>query len=216
MLDARNLGFDPRAYEVTQFVAGDFGQSAPTVAFAACKLYAPQGRFPRGSIILVDEWNSADPEDLSVGIPTSPGRIADAVKAMCDRNFGPGRGRRGVFDNSRGLGVDETLLKFFQTQGLYLALPPKSHVQGWATLRELCTNSQERNGKPGFWATDRCAGFWATAPSIPRDERNPEDVDSRSVDHWLDAARYAAVAEIWLPRDRTPEELVRMRAGEPS
>jgi hypothetical protein len=81
-------------------------------------------------------------------------------------------------------------------------------VQGWATLRELMTNSHERNGKPGFWATSRCAGFWSTAPSVPRDERNPEDVDTRSVDHWLDAARYAAVANVWIPRNRSIDDVL--------
>ncbi|WP_197513265.1 hypothetical protein [Acidihalobacter aeolianus] len=36
----------------------------------------------------------------------------------------------------------------------------------------------------------RCTGWLRTVPSLPRDPRNPEDVDTKAVDHWLDATSY--------------------------
>jgi hypothetical protein len=191
MLDSGRLGFDHTQGSVVKYVAGDWGQAAPTVAFSCAKLLSPQGRFPRNSIILLDEYHTADPTDLSVGIPTAPGRVAEEILNMQDRTFGKGQGRQGYFDQSRGLGVDETLLGLFRAHGLNFQLPPKSRTQGWSLLREMLFNAHTKNGKPGFWATERCSGFWATAPSCPRDERNPEDLDTRSVDHWLDGARYS-------------------------
>jgi Terminase large subunit, T4likevirus-type, N-terminal len=191
MLDSGQLGFDHTQRNVVKYVAGDWGQAAPTVAFSCAKLLAPQGRFPRNSIVLLDEYHTADPTDLSVGIPTAPGRVAEEIINMQDRTFGKGQGRQGYFDQSRGLGVDETLLGLFRAHGLNFLLPPKSRTQGWSLLRELMFNAHTKNGKPGFWATERCSGFWATAPSCPRDERNPEDLDTRSTDHWLDGARYS-------------------------
>ncbi len=171
------------------FVSADWGQTAPAVAFACARLNQPVGSYPRGSLILMDETHSADPEDWSVGLGWSPGRFAEAIGAMADRMKVK---RQGVLDDARGLGADETLIKFMRTQKLYFNKPTKSRVQGWATMRELMTNSYERNGKPGMWVSERCRGFWETVPLVPRDPLHPEDLDTSAIDHWADAARYAA------------------------
>jgi hypothetical protein len=212
MLDSRNLGFILRPTTVHKFVAGDYGEAAPTVAFACARLWEPQGRFPRGSYILLDEYTTADPEDLSRGIPTPLGVIAENIIQMTDRTFGKGYGRRGVFDNAKGLGgADDTVIKFFNRYGLEFALPPKSRVQGWGRLRDFMFNSHSRNGKPGFYATERCGMFWATVPACPRSETNPEDLDTRSNDHAADACRYGAVSEPFDGRPMSPDELRRVR-----
>lgn len=41
-----------------------------------------------------------------------------------------------------------------------------------------------------FFVASRCRFWLATVPSLPRDPRNPEDVDSSANDHALDATSY--------------------------
>jgi hypothetical protein len=46
---------------------------------------------------------------------------------------------------------------------------------------------------PGFYAARNCSYFWETVPTLPRDPRKPNDLDSRSVDHSADMVRYAVL-----------------------
>lgn len=44
---------------------------------------------------------------------------------------------------------------------------------------------------PGLYIARNCRYFWQTVPSLPRDPRRAEDVDSGAADHGADACRYA-------------------------
>ena len=171
------------------FVACDWGISSPAVAFACVRARGPLGPYPSGSLILLDEVSSADPEDYSIGLQWAPGRLADAINDMCERCD---VSRHGCIDDARGLGSDETLINTMQRYELWFERPAKGRREGWAALRELMFNSQQRNGRPGLWVSERCRGFWATVPECPRDPLHPEELDTAAVDHWADAARYAA------------------------
>ena len=174
------------------FLAADWGISAPAVAFGACWAVAPIRNFPRGSLILLDEVSSADPDDLSVGLQWSPSRFGDEMAAMSDRwNLN----RTGCIDDSRGLGVSLIEVLRQPPNCLYLEKPVKGRADGWAKLRELLFNSKEMNGRPGLFYSTRCKGLIDTLPALPRDPLKPEDVDSRGIDHWADSARYAATFE---------------------
>ena len=48
---------------------------------------------------------------------------------------------------------------------------------------------------PMTYVSRRCVHWWQTVPSLPRDPRQPDDVDSRSVDHAADATRMAIVSD---------------------
>lgn len=178
---------------VHSFLAGDWGQSAPAVCFAAARMLKPMGRFPRGSLLLLDEVTSSDPDDRSVGMNWSIGRFAEAIGEMCERT---GVYRVGCMDDQKGLQPDDTLIKGINAYNFTFTRPKKNRRSGWASLRELLFNAKEKNGKPGFYATEKCEGFWETVPLMPRDPKNPEDVDTRAIDHWGDAGRYAATYEL--------------------
>jgi hypothetical protein len=90
------------------FLAGDWGQSAPAVAFACTRVLRPIGPFPRNSLILLDEVSSSDPDDRSVGMNWSIGRFAEAMGEMAERT---GVQRSGIIDDQKGLQPDDTLIK---------------------------------------------------------------------------------------------------------
>lgn len=196
------------------FIACDWGQSSPSVAFACWKLLEPRLRFPRGSLIIANELSSADPEDFSVGMNWSLGKLADGMGDMAEK---VGTYKCGVIDDARGLGPDDTLIKGMQAQGFAFKRPMKNRRSGWAATREMLTNAKEKNGKPGLWIADRCPGWWATVPVLPRDPLNPEDVDTRSIDHWADACRYACAYEVGIVTyNSVAETLRRYGVGGPS
>lgn len=183
----------PRPHGLYGFVTCDWGQSSPAVAFAAWKILSPYGKYPRGSLILADEVTSADPEDLSVGMNWSVGRLAENIIDMCDRT---GVNKLGTIDDARGLQPDDTLIKGMARYQLTFQRPMKNRRSGWAAMREMLTNSQEGNGRPGLWINQRCTGWWSTVPLVPRDNAHPEDIDTKTVDHWADTCRYGVTYEV--------------------
>jgi hypothetical protein len=186
------------------FVAADWGQSAPSVAYAAARVLRPWGMFPRGSLLLLDEVSSADPDDLGHGRNWSLGRFGDAMGDMCDR---VGVYRRGCIDDARGLTAEDTLIKGLAESPFDFALerPVKNRRSGWAMMRELLVNAMEAKGRPGMWVSNRCGNWWQTVPVLARDNNDPEDVDTKSIDHAADASRYAATYEVREGRFNNPQ-----------
>lgn len=48
---------------------------------------------------------------------------------------------------------------------------------------------------PGLYVSRACSYFWQTVPSLPRDQKWIEDVDSSGPDHAPDCARYACLRQ---------------------
>jgi hypothetical protein len=165
----------------------DYGLAAPSVALLGVRTPGGDGLFPAGSLLILDEVHSADPADPSMGLRWPPGKIAEAIRERCAHwNMRP----YGVGDDA--VGLDQSLLDVFRTEGVWMTKPrkgPGSRIAGWAKLRQRLANSVSRDG-PGLYVTGRCGLFLETFPTLPRDELRPEDVDTRANDHAADAARY--------------------------
>jgi hypothetical protein len=69
---------------------------------------------------------------------------------------------------------------------------PGSRKNGWEVMRKLLKAShQHPQEDPGLTIFDHCRdGFIRTIPTLPRDERDREDVDTKAEDHPADEARY--------------------------
>jgi hypothetical protein len=70
-----------------------------------------------------------------------------------------------------------------------------SRVAGWKQLRSLLKCSipfDGRREKPGLFVCEGCVQWQRTVPSLPRDEKNRDDVDTTSEDHAGDMTRYRA------------------------
>jgi hypothetical protein len=66
-----------------------------------------------------------------------------------------------------------------------------SRRNGWELMRDrldaCLTHPMER---PGMFIFDTCRHFIRTVPSLPRDEKDPDDVDTDAEDHVGDESRY--------------------------
>lgn len=72
---------------------------------------------------------------------------------------------------------------------------PGSRVTGWELMRKMLSDAKPKKDgtpreRPGLFVFDRCEQFRRTVPTLPRDERNLDDVDTDVEDHVADEARY--------------------------
>jgi len=197
----------PVTKEWRPYIAHDYGSASPSVTYLCLKAPGDIGGFPYGSLILLDELATVDPYDPNVGLNWPVSKLCEAVVEMCDR--WSVRNPHGVADDAMGL-HGETLITVMQEHGVDLQRPKKGRVAGWATMRQLLSNSVERNGRPGMYITARCKYFWQTVPFVQRDPSRPEDILTTGPDHAADAARYAAMElaeniNLFNPRQAGPQ-----------
>lgn len=75
-----------------------------------------------------------------------------------------------------------------------------SRVTGWAQMRNYLKNAHPGKSKdgrvflprefPGLFVFKNCTSFIETIPVLPRDEKNPDDVNTDAEDHVADETRY--------------------------
>lgn len=177
------------------YIAHDFGVAAPSVTYLVGRspgAYGPDGYFyPRGSFVLVDEETTTSPDDLNTGLGLTVPDQADRIKAMCNRW---GISPDGVADDAifnRTGSETGSIAAEFRRAGVHFSKAQKgSRLAGWQTMRRLLADAGKPD-LPGLYVSRSCQVWWQTVPSLPRDPRKPEDVDSTAPDHAADACRYA-------------------------
>ena len=69
-----------------------------------------------------------------------------------------------------------------------------SRKPGWQELRKRLKACLDRPMEsPGMFVFDTCRDFIRTVPVLPRDERDPDDINDESEDHIADETRYRAM-----------------------
>ena len=66
---------------------------------------------------------------------------------------------------------------------------PGSRINGWQLIRDMLKNAVTGEG-PGLFVTKSCKYARKFLPDTPRDEDNPDDVDTETEDHLQDELRY--------------------------
>ncbi len=167
---------------------GDWGTAAPATCILLGQLRADVGRCRYGSIIALDETDTADPSDLSLGNGAPPQMFAEMIREMCARH---GWKRPHVcMDDARGL-QSETVIQLLRENGIGAHKPhKKDRVGQWTLIRALLENARTGDG-PGLYFTNRCGHLLETLPEAPRGTLRPEDIDPKwPRDHWIDALAY--------------------------
>ncbi len=169
-------------------VGGDWGSAAPATGILLGQLKADVGPMKYGSIIALDETDTADPSDLSLGNGAPPQMFAEMVKEMAARNGC--RAPQVVMDDARGL-QSETVIQLFRQTGLPAHKPyKKDRIGQWNLIRQLLANAVTGDG-PGLYFTERCRHLIETLPEAPRGTLRAEDIDPKwNRDHWIDALAY--------------------------
>jgi hypothetical protein len=190
---------DYKAYEWNYYLSHDFGVSAPSVTF--CCAESPgaehEGRYyPKGSIILFDEYASVNPDDITKGLGLTVPDLSDQILSMCSHwSIKP----RGVADdaifNATG-SQSGTIAEEFARCGVYFTRAQKgARISGWQKMRRMLQDAGKPD-LPGLYVSRKCRNWWETVPSLPRDPRRPEDIDTTAADHGADACRYCLTRQV--------------------
>jgi hypothetical protein len=168
----------------------DWGSAAPCAAVLGGQLaydvrLLDDRVMPKGSWVIYDEHFECDPKNINRGTGRTPGQIAPALHAVAARS---GVRARGVIDSAaeaRTAGrAEASIADLFREAGVRVTPARKgARVPRFELLKQLMANGE-------FYVASRCRFWLATVPSLPRDPRNPEDVDSAANDHALDATSY--------------------------
>lgn len=171
-------------------LGGDWGSAAPAVCLLLGQLRDPIGRMPYGSILVLDETDTAlDADNLSLGNGAPPQMFAEQIAEMSARN-GCKSPPYGVMDDARGL-QSETVIELMRDNGIHFQKPhKKDRVGQWNLIRQLMDNAVTGDG-PGLYFTTRCPHLIETLPEAPRGTLRAEDIDPKwPYDHWIDALAY--------------------------
>jgi hypothetical protein len=205
VLDERRVMIEPWAPGrlpsgwAAPFLAHDYGVSAPSVTYVtACSPGArgPDGRFyPRNSILLLDELATNEPGSIERGmgytVPVLAERIKDLAAAW--KIHPDGIADDAIFGRTGG--EAGTIAAEFRAHGVSFSSAKKGlRVSGWEKMRLLLLQAGMPD-TPGLYVSRRCEYWWQTVPSLARDPRKSDDVDSRGPDHGADACRYACTYE---------------------
>ena len=154
-----------------------------------------------GDVFRIREWYGAKPGEDNTGLRLTNTQIAAGIKKREAELF-PGRDvERGpadsaIYGDTSGKGKDETIAKdMAKAPNNIRFLKSKkgagSRVNGWQKLREMLFEARTQNHEePAFYSSVDCPEFNRLFPVLPRDESNPDDVNSDAEDHNGDEARY--------------------------
>ncbi len=197
--NARSVGSNP-IYGWRYFASLDHGSAAPCVCYIIAKspgAEGPDGKFyPRGSLVLMDEIAFVDGGNLNTGLQMTVPDMARDIREQCGAW---GILARGVADDAtfsrHGSGAG-SLADEYRRAGVTVQPARKAdRLSGWESMRRLMADAGKPD-RPGIYVSERCWYFLATVPTLPRDPKRPEDVDTKSPDHAADAVRYGIVSEI--------------------
>lgn len=172
-------------------------------------LVFPDGRVMqtvRGDLFLIHEWYGWNGKP-NEGSKLTSAKIAEGI-VLRELRWGlRGRVRAGPADSAIFTETDEASVaknmaspvridgKAYNGVGWQPAVKgPGSRKQGWQLIRSRMENSMPKRGapreKPGIFIVDSCVQWRGHVPVLPRDEKDPDDVDTEAEDHDGDATRY--------------------------
>lgn len=162
--------------------------------------YKEMWSFPKGSLIRIHEWYGTKEIGTNQGLKLSASEIAKGIvereKILRDRGWISTAVRAGPADGqiyqSPQSDVDTIAFKM-EKHGVRWTRAdksPGSRINGLELVRE---RMKQEEG-PGLYFMSHCRSTIALLPVLPRDEKNPEDVDTKAEDHPYDEVRYRVLA----------------------
>lgn len=163
-------------------------------------------RTVRGDFFRIGEWYGCKPNEDNVGLRMLAGDVAEGIK-MREIGMGlagrvrPGPADSAIFGTVNGVSVADDMRKK-GVSWLEVDKGPGSRKQGWMQVRkrlQAVLNLDPEDGTPKhtpreepglFVVGQRCPSFLRTVPSVPRDQKDPDDVDTEVEDHIADEVRY--------------------------
>ena len=162
----------------------------------------PDGSYfwaPRGSMIRIAEWYGCVSGAEDEGLLMTPRNVAqgiidrEEVGLLKNLDVQAGAADSSIYAKQKGRD-ENSIAEDMEEEGVYwekCSKGPNSRVNGWILFREMLEAAREiPMEKPAMFIFNTCRAFIRTVPSLPRDEKNMDDVDTDTEDHVADEARY--------------------------
>jgi len=158
---------------------------------------------PKGTLIRIHEWYGCEEVGTNRGLKLSAADVAKGIRKIEDQlragkwitgSVAPGPADNQIYD-TRESDV-ESIAKKMQDEGVHWIRSDKSagsRINGLQLVRDRLEASIRTEGA-GLYFMDHLMATLATLPVIPRDEDNPDDVDTESEDHIYDDVRYRVLS----------------------
>lgn len=195
----------PRSWRIDRSL--DWGSSQPfSVGFWAEATNEPvdfgngfkRSFFP-GSLIRFHEWYGTKKLGSNVGLRMPATDVAKGIakveKQLLELGWIKTQVNPGPADSSIRAEPNQdekTIAQKMEENGVYWYdsdKSPGSRLNGLELLRDRMQSSITGEG-PGIYFMDHCTASRKLLPTLPRDEDNPDDVDSDAEDHLYDEVRY--------------------------
>lgn len=152
----------------------------------------------RGDLIRIAEWYGWN-GNRNEGVRMLASDVASGIKDRED-DWGltgrvkPGPADTSIYDEENGVSIARDM-EAKKCSWERADKSPGSRKQGWEAIRKrlrgaLPPKAGGPREEPGLFVLASCLQFIETVPSIPRDERDPDDVNTTSEDHIADETRY--------------------------
>ena len=159
------------------------------------KTFCPE----KGSLIAIAELYGTKEIGTNKGLIRSASDVADDIvgmeRSMLQSDWIQQKPMAGPADNSIGRNEDkklDTIEKLFSDKGvrwIKFNKPSGSREIGLQMFRDRLECALKGEGKAIYFMRNCKAGI-ETVPTLPRDEKNQDDVDDNAEAHWYDSARY--------------------------
>jgi hypothetical protein len=166
----------------------------------------------RGDIFRIAEWYIAIPGQ-NKGLRLLPASITEGIliremsMGLRDKNTGHSRVKTGpadaaIWDTSGGPSIEQQMRSPVRIDGrMYPGIvwekadkSPGSRKNGCEAIRQRMKDAKRPESgvreKPGLFIFDLCKDWIENVPILPRDDKDPDDVDTDSNDHQFDETRY--------------------------
>lgn len=158
---------------------------------------------PRGSFILFDEWYGTEEIGTNKGLKLSAKEVAKGIKEIEARlkkvGYATGKIYSGPADNQIRNVYDkdtDTIETIMSDNGVHWKDSDKgagSRIIGLQLFRDRLEAAIKGEG-PAIYFMSHCSGAIGTIPVLPRDEDEPDDVDTTAEDHPWDGTRYKVLS----------------------
>jgi hypothetical protein len=155
---------------------------------------------PPGSLILIGTIYGTREIGTNKGLKHSAAEICERIKyyenAILQQGWISRRPSAGPADNqisNKTQSDEETIEKKMQDLDVYWEKSdksPGSRINGLQLFRDMLEATIKNAETPRFYVMEHCTDWLELVPSLPRDEKKIDDVDTTSEDHLYDATRY--------------------------
>lgn len=152
----------------------------------------------RGDLYRIAEWYGWN-GTRNEGVRMLAVEVAQGIRDREDdwgiaHRVKPGPADSSIFDEENGKSVAADMARR-GVRWLAADKAPGSRKQGWEQLRKAMKNALPPPGggpreEPGLFVFRSCQQFLETVPTLPRDDKDLDDVDTDAEDHAGDESRY--------------------------